>query len=61
MRRASLWLQQRASDDGRFPRHMIRLVHAAAGFVGLDATTATITQKENREYPVFLISGRRPG
>ena len=34
---------------------------AAAGFVDLDVTTATITRKETRDYPVFLITGRRPG
>jgi cyclopropane fatty-acyl-phospholipid synthase-like methyltransferase len=34
---------------------------AAAGFVDLDVTTASITRKETRDYPVFLITGRRPG
>ena len=30
-----------------------------AGFTGLGATTAVVTQKQGRDYPVFLISGRR--
>jgi tRNA (cmo5U34)-methyltransferase len=34
---------------------------AAAGFVDLAVTTATITRKETRDYPVLLITGRRPG
>jgi hypothetical protein len=33
---------------------------AQAGFDSLVATTATITRKEEREYPVFLVSGRKP-
>ncbi len=44
-----------------FERSELRTLLAAAGFVGLDVTTATITRKENRDYPVFLITGRRPG
>jgi tRNA (cmo5U34)-methyltransferase len=44
-----------------FERSELQTLLAAAGFVGLDVTTATITRKENRDYPVFLITGRRPG
>ena len=44
-----------------FERSELRTLLAAAGFVGLDVTTATMTRKENRDYPVFLITGRRPG
>jgi tRNA (cmo5U34)-methyltransferase len=43
-----------------FERSELQTLLAAAGFVGLDVTTATITRKENRDYPVFLITGRRP-
>jgi cyclopropane fatty-acyl-phospholipid synthase-like methyltransferase len=44
-----------------FERSELQTLLAAAGFVGLDVTTATIARKENRDYPVFLITGRRPG
>jgi tRNA (cmo5U34)-methyltransferase len=44
-----------------FERSELQTLLAAAGFVGLDVTTAAITRKENRDYPVFLITGRRPG
>jgi hypothetical protein len=44
-----------------FERSELQTLLAAAGFVGLEVTTATITRKENRDYPVFLITGRRPG
>ena len=43
-----------------FERSDLQTLLAAAGFVGLDVTTATITRRENRDYPVFLITGRRP-
>jgi cyclopropane fatty-acyl-phospholipid synthase-like methyltransferase len=44
-----------------FERKEIQTLLAAAGFVDLGATTATVTRKETGEYPVFLITGRRPG
>jgi tRNA (cmo5U34)-methyltransferase len=44
-----------------FERSELQTLLAAVGFVGLNITTATITRKENRDYPVFLITGRRPG
>ena len=44
-----------------FERSDLQTLLTAAGFVGLSATTATITRKGNRDYPVFLITGRRPG
>jgi len=44
-----------------FERSELQTLLAAAGFVGLDITTATITRKENLDYPVFLITGRRVG
>jgi cyclopropane fatty-acyl-phospholipid synthase-like methyltransferase len=43
-----------------FERTEIQSALAAAGFVGLAAATAIVTRKESREYPVFLITGRKP-
>jgi cyclopropane fatty-acyl-phospholipid synthase-like methyltransferase len=44
-----------------FERNEMEALLAAAGFVGLTATTATIMRKEDRDYPVFLITGRKTG
>jgi ubiquinone/menaquinone biosynthesis C-methylase UbiE len=38
---------------------LIRLA-GEAGFVGVEARTATTIQDEDRRYPVFLLLGRRP-
>jgi tRNA (cmo5U34)-methyltransferase len=43
-----------------FERSELQAALSEAGFVGLDATTATVTRKESRDYPVFLISGQKP-
>lgn len=42
-----------------FDRGELQSLLAAAGFVDLAATTAAVTRKGDRDYPVFLISGRR--
>lgn len=42
-----------------FERDAIQSLLAGAGFTGLGATTATVTKKEGRDYPVFLITGSR--
>jgi hypothetical protein len=34
---------------------------AAAGVVGLSGISALISRKKDCDYPVFLITGRRPG
>jgi tRNA (cmo5U34)-methyltransferase len=43
-----------------FERSELQAALAEAGFVGLGAATAIVTRKENREYPVFLITGQKP-
>jgi len=43
-----------------FERNAIITLLAEAGFVDVDATTATVTRKEGRDYPVFLVTGRNP-
>ena len=42
-----------------FERSELQAVLAEAGFVGLGATTAIVTRKESRDYPVFLITGQK--
>lgn len=42
-----------------FERGAIQSLLAEAGFTGLGTTTATVTKKEGRDYPVFLITGSR--
>jgi len=42
-----------------FDRSEIMALLAEAGFLDLEATTATVTQKEGRDYPVFLVTGHR--
>ncbi len=42
-----------------FERSEIETRLTAAGFVALEARTATVVRKERGDYPVFLISGRR--
>ena len=42
-----------------FERSELVSLLGAAGFTDLGATTAVITRKESRDYPVFLITGRR--
>ena len=42
-----------------FDREEIETLLAGTGFTGLHATTATVTQKEGRDYPVFMITGQR--
>jgi tRNA (cmo5U34)-methyltransferase len=44
-----------------FERSELQLLLAAAGFVDLGATTATITSKGSHNYPVFLITGHKAG
>ena len=44
-----------------FDREDLQALLAAAGFVDLAATTAIVTSKESRDYPVFLITGRKAG
>jgi tRNA (cmo5U34)-methyltransferase len=41
-----------------FERAEMQALLAAAGFVDLEATTACLAQKDTREYPVFLVTGR---
>ena len=43
-----------------FDRNEIQALLAAAGFVELGATTATVVHKETGNYPVFLVTGRSP-
>jgi hypothetical protein len=43
-----------------FERSEVQALLAAAGFVGLDVTTATTVRKEKGDYPVFLITGSTP-
>jgi tRNA (cmo5U34)-methyltransferase len=42
-----------------FDRTEVQSLLAAAAFVDLAATTAAVTRKDERDYPVFLITGRR--
>jgi tRNA (cmo5U34)-methyltransferase len=52
-------------DDARgvyhlgFDRDDVVSLLTRAGFDSLAATTATVTRKEDREYPVFLVTGRK--
>jgi hypothetical protein len=41
-----------------FERRAIRELLAAAGFDGLQDETAFVHRRNDREYPVFLITGR---
>jgi len=42
-----------------FSREQIRTWLEEAGFLEIHLETATITQKEGKDYPVFLASARR--
>jgi tRNA (cmo5U34)-methyltransferase len=42
-----------------FDRGELQSLLAAAGFAGLGASTAVVTRKESRDYPVFLITGHK--
>ena len=42
-----------------FERSEIVELLTAAGFVEVHTTTATVTSKEGREYPIFLATGRK--
>jgi tRNA (cmo5U34)-methyltransferase len=42
-----------------FERSELQAALSEAGFVGLGATTAVVTRKESRDYPVFLITGQK--
>ncbi|MGD1149088.1 MAG: class I SAM-dependent methyltransferase [Thermoanaerobaculaceae bacterium] len=44
-----------------FERSELRALLAGAGFVDLGATTAIVTRKGDRDFPVFLITGRKDG
>jgi cyclopropane fatty-acyl-phospholipid synthase-like methyltransferase len=44
-----------------FERSELQALLAEAGFVDLGATTAIITRKGDRDYPIFLITGRKAG
>lgn len=44
-----------------FDRDELQSVLTAAGFADLGATTAVVTRKEGRDYPVFLITGHKAG
>jgi tRNA (cmo5U34)-methyltransferase len=44
-----------------FERAQVATWLAAAGFAEVGLTTATVTRKEGRDYPVFLASGRCAG
>lgn len=52
-------------DDARgvfhlgFDRGELKSLLAGAGFAGLETTTAVVTRKEDRDYPVFLITGHK--
>ena len=43
-----------------FERSAVEALLTEAGLVDLAATTAAITRKGDRDYPVFLITGQRP-
>jgi hypothetical protein len=47
-----------ARHDG-FEREALLADLAAAGFVDLEADTATTVSKDGRDYTIFLITGRR--
>ena len=42
-----------------FPRQQIQAWLEAAGFLDVHLETATVTRKEDRNYPVFLATGRK--
>lgn len=44
-----------------FERSELQALLAEAGFVDLGATTATVTRKDDCDYPIFLITGRKAG
>jgi tRNA (cmo5U34)-methyltransferase len=44
-----------------FERREIELLLGDAGFVEVEVATATVTRKNERDYPIFLATGRRPG
>jgi SAM-dependent methyltransferase len=52
-------------DDARgvfhlgFDRAEVGSLLAGAGFDSVEATTATVTRKNGREYTIFLVTGRR--
>ena len=43
-----------------FPRNRIQAWLEGAGFASVHLDTATVTQKEGRDYPVFLATAQRP-
>jgi tRNA (cmo5U34)-methyltransferase len=42
-----------------FPRTEIQAWLEEAGFLGIQVATATVVHKEDRDYPVFLVTARR--
>ena len=44
-----------------FERSEIAALLEDAGFDGVSATTAAVVRKDDREYPIFLVTGTRPG
>ncbi len=44
-----------------FDRSELQALLREAGFAGLAAATAVVTRKEGHDYPVFLITGHKPG